>query len=291
MRACIGKTVPFVCVWVIPVVLLLVNLPNNKITDSDLNLNTTAKNTTATNFTATKSTTPLSGVDEGVGVSLLFMGIPTIMSLATLPLPCDVTKTFQNMEVYLVIILCIMRASAGIVMYRNGAEQNIQFLAFSTVQLYTFMMLKSIHKIRLFSNMGYIITYVAMVAVPIYVICLDLFQTEHELYQMSYHLQLMTLAVVMVTEWMYATHVEKQDLPNKLMMVSQFLMIGSTITHTLVKESVHALIESGLYACAFSFYYLGYRLQEKQYLRDIASFEEVPTTEMDKVFKADGDVL
>ena len=249
------------CVWCMSTALLLITFP------SDENVRAFVEQSLGS--------TPVTGV----GVSLLFMLLPSVVAAKlSARTSCVAQCSFQNTEVFLVMGLCIVRASAGIALFTDAPEYSVRAFAASCLQLQQFMLLKSVQKVAPFQPGMYLLTYAVLCLIPIVVFVLDL--SMRELILQVRILQLNMFGILCMAESMFATYVEKTTFPNPCISVA-CLMVGLGCVAPWVKVFYNDRIDeqsltSGFFSFGFMSYYLGYRLQEKRLQSDVlARFHEV----------------
>jgi len=218
-------------------------------------------------------------VANGVGVSMIFMLLPTAMVKA-LPFPWEVDCTFQNMEVFMVIILCIIRATTGIAFYVQAQPFSAHMFYASTVQILFFITAKTFQKIKIFTTAFYIVTntFLLLILGMFWIVPMNI----GRFLPMHSDLVANTFGILGLGELMYSGYVENTEKPNNYMCVAIILLgVACSIVTFIVpfvdNEIDSQSLKSGLIGFAFIAHYFGFRTQEKRLQSESESqFVQVP---------------
>ena len=228
--------------------------------------------------------TELGTVENGIGVSVIYMILPTIMSIK-IPFPWEIDCTFRNIEIYIVMLLCIFRASTAVVVFRHAAIQSCHWYLASIVALCMFFLTKNYQKINPMNAVLYALSWFNILALIVCVVCIDVHMTTLLFY--TELLRGSLLFIIVFGEFMYAVHVEKKQCPNNYMLCSMLLIAvcdGSRMVIQLLSDYNEESISSGFLGFAFILYYFGFRTQENRLLSDVVNrFEEVVCDDDDQL--------
>lgn len=230
----------------------------------------------------------LSGSDlnAGIGVSFLYMLLPSIMA-CTLALPWAIQMSFGYAEIYVVVVLCMLRTVAGITLYCHKAEYSLRTYVCSFAMLTLFLLIKTSQKISLLSVYGYIVECVSLplVCLPVFLVDTDV----QRLWDLQWYVLATSVLCMLLVELMFAKHVEHRCAPNNCMCVALFLLSVCVLIEPIVRlvqgtnDNADAAV-SGVLAFGFVFHYAGFRIQEKQYVQE-QTFQQLPNKEqLDTVF-------
>lgn len=228
----------------------------------------------------------LGTVQNGIGVSAIYMILPTIMAVY-LPFPWEMERTFRNAEIYVVILVCIFRASTATVMFQHAAPNSCHWYFASIGSLITFISLKNFQKIKPMDTVVYGISWFNTLVFAVFMVCVEAQPGTILVYMRIILVHLFYM--ILFGELMYAAHVERTNCCPNSYMVCALLILGGAVLVPLVTQQFSDYMDnesvcSGLLGFAFILYFLGYRTQEKRLLSDVVNrFEEVPRDDDDQL--------
>lgn len=271
MKKIVKYTCSFIGIWMLPILVFLIPIQSDD---------------TVRQYVEHRGWDPRSGI----AVSFLYMFIPTVMTKAC-PMLCFMGCSFDHVEMSLVTLICILRTTAGFLLFVHYAHASCHLYLASKLQIYSFVVFKCYQKVKPLDKLSYCITFVMVWVLPIYATALNNIDITTLSPSSEAVVVYQTVSIMMLAECMYASHVERRGTVPSPYMVCAIVLFGCSLLFTIVKVGFGVRVSvdedawrSGFVAFGFQLFYLGYRLQEKRLRSDIVSrFEQVPSEDDDQL--------